>query len=462
VPNFSHSTAVRPEPEATRLYCPVNFHPADRLRGRDRKLADGLVYLAHAIIMRRVLAPRSEVDGFFPLRSVYLKRTLGARRWPEVKRAALALGLVACDEKYIVGQRSKGYRLLEPYASAEWALRPIGDPRFGERIEKCQEGNRGPVWKTPKGEPRPVPTECVNHLWRNLGRICIDATIDEPLTNVTEVAADLIRRGAWRMTVDEYGRVHTNITNLKKTLRPYLSVDGGRVVNLDVSNSQPLFLGLLLCRENQEKKAGKGREGTLCGALDLCGALSGNLGNLQEYLRVEEYLRVCERGELYDLIASQLNPRPDRDTLKRRVLAALYDRDSHRNKVYDALAASFPGVMAALREVKRANFRRAAHLGQRTESDFIIGRCVGRLAREHPGLFVTTIHDSIMTTEGDEETVRGVMLEEFARLGVQPRVKVERCAEKPRAVTARGCKRRSSPNNSRWKHQCWTLSSTPG
>jgi hypothetical protein len=43
-----------------------------------------------------------------------------------------------------------------------------------------------------------------------------------------------------------------------------------------------------------------------------------------------------------------------------------------------------------------------------------------------PNLFLGTIHDSIMTTTGDEETVRGIMLEEFSRLGVHPTVKSER------------------------------------
>ena len=47
--------------------------------------------------------------------------------------------------------------------------------------------------------------------------------------------------------------------------------------------------------------------------------------------------------------------------------------------------------------------------------------------RERPGLFIATIHDSILTTEGDEQYVRQVMLEEFGRLGVSPNVKVERC-----------------------------------
>ena len=144
------------------------------------------------------------------------------------------------------------------------------------------------------------------------------------------------------------------------------------------------------------------------------------MGNLQEYLAV------CERGEFYRRVESQSGTDLEYDVLKRRVLAVLYAKPWWTNRASRAMEAVFPSVMACLRELKRDDFRRAAHLAQRTESEFIIGRCVGRLRREHPGLFITAIHDSIMTTAGDEEIVRSTMMEEFARLGVHPTVRVER------------------------------------
>jgi hypothetical protein len=236
--------------------------------------------------------------------------------------------------------------------------------------------------------------------------------------------------------VDEYGRVHSNITNLKKTLRKHLSVDGRRLVNCDVANSQPLFLGILLlsgqdrhekqssrgARERGGERAGSGN-GTLCGAPKLCGARQTCSNKLREYLAI------CEQGQFYQRVASCLDKALLYDVLKRRALAALYDRPWHRNRVHGAIQSAFPALMEALAEIKRGDYRRAAHLAQRTESDFIIGCCVGRLAEEHPALFITTIHDSIMTTEGDEGIVRDTMLEEFARMGVRPTVRVERCCE---------------------------------
>lgn len=48
------------------------------------------------------------------------------------------------------------------------------------------------------------------------------------------------------VTRDSYGRIHTNLTNLSKHIRDnFLSMDGERLVGLDIISSQPAFLGTL-------------------------------------------------------------------------------------------------------------------------------------------------------------------------------------------------------------------------
>src|SRR5690606_31209517 len=48
----------------------------------------------------------------------------------------------------------------------------------------------------------------------------------------------------WYFVADRYGRVHHNVSCLKRELRQFLRVDGESLVELDISNSQPLFCGL--------------------------------------------------------------------------------------------------------------------------------------------------------------------------------------------------------------------------
>jgi len=74
-----------------------------------------------------------------------------------------------------------------------------------------------------------------------------------------------------------------------------------------------------------------------------------------------------------------------------------------------------------------SDYRRLAHFAQKIESRFMFGRVVPRLMADRPESFVSTIHDSVLTTAGSGEYVRQVMLDEFAKLGVSPIVRVETC-----------------------------------
>jgi hypothetical protein len=51
-------------------------------------------------------------------------------------------------------------------------------------------------------------------------------------------------------TVCEQGRVHTNLTNLAREHRQYLRVGGRLLWAMDVTNCQPLLLGLTLANKN--------------------------------------------------------------------------------------------------------------------------------------------------------------------------------------------------------------------
>ena len=54
-----------------------------------------------------------------------------------------------------------------------------------------------------------------------------------------------------------------------------------------------------------------------------------------------------------------------------------------------------------------------------------IERALERIRAAAPDLFITTIHDSILTEPDAGDYIHNVMLEEFAKLGVSPTVRVE-------------------------------------
>ena len=149
---------------------------------------------------------------------------------------------------------------------------------------------------------------------------------------------------------------------------------------------------------------------------------------------LRRYLAACEKRELYEEVARQLGK--TRDDAKKGVMVALFDKvrpEAHRTGATKALDELYPGVTADIRKIKRDDYRQMAHFAQREESKFMFGRVVPRIMSQRPDLFIATIHDSILTTEGDEDFVRDAMLSEFDRLGVTPQVKVERLSAYPGA-----------------------------
>ena len=55
-----------------------------------------------------------------------------------------------------------------------------------------------------------------------------------------------IASGQYRFHVDKYGRVHNSITNIHKQLRQALRIKGEPIVGVDIVNSQPAMLALLI------------------------------------------------------------------------------------------------------------------------------------------------------------------------------------------------------------------------
>ena len=131
---------------------------------------------------------------------------------------------------------------------------------------------------------------------------------------------------------------------------------------------------------------------------------------------LRRYLELCEARGLYQAVADRLGK--TRDEAKQGVMVVFFDKPWHRNAVSVVLDELFPTVMEAMRRIKRPDYRRLAHFAQRIESAFMFGRVVPRIMELRPDLFVSTIHDSILTTAGDAEFVRQVMLDEFAATGV--------------------------------------------
>jgi len=60
---------------------------------------------------------------------------------------------------------------------------------------------------------------------------------------------------------------------------------------------------------------------------------------------------------------------------------------------------------------------------QRAESKMIIETICNRIRTERPNTFILTVHDSLSCIPEDVEYVERVMKEEFAKQGMNPKIK---------------------------------------
>ena len=161
---------------------------------------------------------------------------------------------------------------------------------------------------------------------------------------------------------------------------------------------------------------------------------------------LDYYLELVESGTLYQFLQEHAGyTHLDRNDFKHeKFFLFLYGSPRASKKLYRTMQTFFPTVVDYVDQAKTEGQlveQRTKKNGevydydrshamlprkiQRMESDFVIKTACGRLMRKHPHVFIATIHDSIMTTPEHVETVCDVMMEEFEKLGVCPRLKIE-------------------------------------
>ena len=218
------------------LYNPETFDPLAILPAGLAKFADDARYFVHKLYVNRVFNKRHK-DKFIPLKAEYLRKVMSERKYTAIRNALIQSGVILTDHYWIRGKKAIGYML---------------GPQFnGVRHKKVKITNRRLLKNIGITEG---PSICESkldthvHLRKYLSEIEID--YDKAVLSIQEdfymheLAISMIRDQQWFFVADKYGRVHTNITNLKSSLRRCLRWHKQKLVNTDICNSQPLFLGL--------------------------------------------------------------------------------------------------------------------------------------------------------------------------------------------------------------------------
>jgi hypothetical protein len=186
---------------------------------------------------------------------------------------------------------------------------------------------------------------------------------------------------------DSYGRMHTNYTILKSFIRKNcLLIDGEETCEIDIQNSQPLFLTKLIDVNMVDKK------------------------------EFELFRQLTTTGTYYQYVMYQLGE-TDKKKVKEMTYKVLFGRNIGSSKVDKQFKKLFPTIHQFIKTYKKENedYRILAYDLQKAESNLIFNTIIKKINQFYPEIKLITIHDSIVIPRKYREEVNQIFEIELKR-----------------------------------------------
>lgn len=183
---------------------------------------------------------------------------------------------------------------------------------------------------------------------------------------------------------DEYGRMHTNFTVLKKEIRKnFITLNGVPTYEVDIKNSQPLFLVVLM----KEKL------------------------HISEIIKpdVSKYINLVKDGLIYEYLVENKVVK-DRDAAKILMYRVLFGKNGYKKRESVLFNKHFPTVFNFIKDYKESakDYKVLSHDLQLRESDFIYNKVIRHLMNSYPDMPIFTVHDSIDVPIKDKDKVDAI------------------------------------------------------
>lgn len=363
----------------------------------DIKFLFHYLYIITYIRVFRFKDRRYNKEDFVPVNITTLRKVVNHDYAISFVRDLVNLGIIESNNTFSrKNHQSTGYRLTKEVLTEKFYIPEKTDEKLNTRIKKAydklklkliQEDNLGYGYVT----------ECMEHVQIDEGK-AIDFIKDLDSDKKEFYEMQIQQFSNKFFSKDKTGnRLHNNLTNLYTPLRNFLSYNGEKLSQCDLRNSQLVFLYLLMkdCYINSNE--------------------------LERFRYI-----VCEYG-FYEFFAEKLNVSLTEETRKGFKVSVFENLLFGTNKLKltdleKVFKEEFPDIFYAMKFIKNEKYNTLAIELQRKESTFIFD-CVRKLNKSIPLL---TIHDSIVTTKGNEKTVSDLIAKEFKeKYNIAVKIKTE-------------------------------------
>ena len=181
---------------------------------------------------------------------------------------------------------------------------------------------------------------------------------------------------------DDYGRMHTNYTILKSFIRKNcLLIDGEETCEIDIPNSQPLFLTKII-------------------------DMDSILVDEKEFQLFKE---LTVSGTYYQYVMNQLGE-TNKKKVKEMTYKVLFGRNIASSKVDKNFKKLFPTIHQFIKNYKKehGDYRVLAYDLQKAESDLVFNTVIKKVMQFYPEIKLITIHDSIVIPRRYKEEVNQI------------------------------------------------------
>ena len=181
---------------------------------------------------------------------------------------------------------------------------------------------------------------------------------------------------------DDYGRFHSNLTTLRSHIRKnYILIDGEPSKELDIANSQPIFLTRLM-------------------------------KNYLDSVDIEEYnsfKMLVLHGKLYQFISEQTGI-TDKGKIKEMTFRVFFGKNNPRTKGNKIFKEMFPSIFEFIINFKksRGTHKALSYELQRSESNMLFNNILRDVINTDMDIPFFTVHDSICVKESDYDIVKDI------------------------------------------------------
>lgn len=300
--------------------------------------------------------------------------------------------VIDINTKYSPGNFAMGYRIKTDFINGKYTEVELDFEKIFTNIKnKSYWLNKYPSYKKLINDTYEVKVELSDYItWLNnnigleLKPVIINGVLNkrfltkETIYDYINDALKVNYSNIWFKVSDE-GRFYNSTTNLSYTSLPFIKLKRRSLVEIDITNCQPLLL---------------------------CGLISNKL-----------YKQDVEKGIFYENISRELNI--SRNEFK--VLSYKYIFFSKKplksGKIYNALEKLYPGFIYEMNEL-RSKIEVSKEM-QKIESNIFVNK-IGSLDFK-----MMLRHDAVFVYEEDYDIVKSYIIQEFKNIGLNTKIKIK-------------------------------------